>query len=58
MSSVPLTREVIAGLDCVLIVTDHTRVDYDLVVEHARLVVDTRNATARTCGGRARIVKA
>jgi UDP-N-acetyl-D-glucosamine dehydrogenase len=58
MSSVPLTREMLAGQDCVLIVTDHTRVDYDLVVEHARLVVDTRNATARTCGGRARIVKA
>ncbi len=58
MSSSPLTREFLGEQDCVLIVTDHARVDYDHVVEHARLVVDTRNATARTRGGRARIVKA
>jgi UDP-N-acetyl-D-glucosamine dehydrogenase len=58
MTSTPLTREFLAGLDCVLIVTDHTRVDYDSVVEHARLIVDTRNVTAGTRGGRARIVKA
>ena len=30
--------------DCVVIITDHTRVDYAAVVEHARLIVDTRNA--------------
>jgi UDP-N-acetyl-D-glucosamine dehydrogenase len=58
MSSTPLTREFLASQDCVLIVTDHSRVDYDQVVEHARLVVDTRNCTARTRPGRARIVKA
>ena len=58
MTSTPLTREFLAAQDCVLIVTDHTRIDCDLVVEHARLVVDTRNATARSRGGRARIVKA
>jgi UDP-N-acetyl-D-glucosamine dehydrogenase len=58
MSSTPLTAGFLAEQDCVLIVTDHTRVDYDLVVEHARLVIDTRNATAHTRPGRARIVKA
>ena len=58
MSSTPLTREWLAEQDCVLIITDHTRVDYQQVVEHAQLVVDTRNVTANTRAGRARIVKA
>jgi UDP-N-acetyl-D-glucosamine dehydrogenase len=31
----------------VLIATDHDDVDYGLVVRHAKLVVDTRNACAR-----------
>jgi len=31
----------------VVIVTDHTDVDYALVARSARLVVDTRNALAR-----------
>jgi UDP-N-acetyl-D-glucosamine dehydrogenase len=47
MKSVRLTPEKIAQYDCVLIATDHTTVDYELVVQHAKLVVDSRNATAR-----------
>jgi len=31
--------------DCVLIVTDHSDYDYQLIVEESQLVVDTRNAT-------------
>jgi UDP-N-acetyl-D-glucosamine dehydrogenase len=57
MDSTPLTREFLTAQDCVLIVTDHARFDYDLVVENARLVVDTRNALGDR-RGRARIVKA
>jgi len=34
----------IEAADCVVIVTDHTGVDYNTVVEHSRLIVDTRNA--------------
>jgi UDP-N-acetyl-D-glucosamine dehydrogenase len=30
---------------CVVIVTDHSDYDYKTIVEEARLVVDTRNAT-------------
>jgi UDP-N-acetyl-D-glucosamine dehydrogenase len=45
--SAALTAETIAGADVVLISTDHDDVDYALVAEHARLVVDTRNAMAR-----------
>ncbi|MFO0930589.1 MAG: nucleotide sugar dehydrogenase [Gemmataceae bacterium] len=58
MTSSPLTAEFLAGQDAVLIVTDHSRFDYDHVVAHARLVVDTRNATAGCKAARARIVKA
>jgi UDP-N-acetyl-D-glucosamine dehydrogenase len=53
---VALTREELAGSDAIVIVTDHSAVDYQMVADHATLVVDTRNATARTKASRARIV--
>jgi UDP-N-acetyl-D-glucosamine dehydrogenase len=43
--SVPLSDDVLAQADCVVITTDHTGVDYERVVRLAPLVVDTRNAT-------------
>ena len=45
--SVPLTRETVAAADCVMIVTDHSELDFATVKHHARAVVDTRNALAR-----------
>ncbi|WP_044246823.1 nucleotide sugar dehydrogenase [Chondromyces apiculatus] len=42
MESLPLTAETLAAHDAVVIVTDHSVVDYDLVLEHAQLIVDTR----------------
>jgi len=45
--SVPLSIETLAGFDAVLIATDHDDVAYAFVAEHAKLVVDTRNACAR-----------
>ena len=42
MRSVPLDPNVLRESDAVLLVTDHTAVDYDLVCREARLVVDTR----------------
>jgi len=47
MKSVPLTAANLRKYDCVLISTDHSKVDYELVCRHARLIVDTRNATGR-----------
>jgi UDP-N-acetyl-D-glucosamine dehydrogenase len=41
--SAPLDQ--LADFDCVVITTDHSDVDYAALVENARLVVDTRNAT-------------
>ena len=50
------TTEALEGADAVVFVTDHTTLDYQFVVNHARLVVDTRNATARLKPSKARIV--
>jgi UDP-N-acetyl-D-glucosamine dehydrogenase len=58
MSSCELTPEFLANQDCVLIATDHSRFDYARIVEHAQLVVDTRNATRNVSQGREKIVKA
>ena len=58
LDSQALTADFLEGQDCVVIVTDHTSCDYDAVVRHARLVVDTRNATAGCAAEGARIVKA
>jgi len=44
-SSVPPTPEVLSGSDLVMIVTDHTDLDYRNVVAHSPVVFDTRNAT-------------
>jgi UDP-N-acetyl-D-glucosamine dehydrogenase len=56
-SGVALTADELGRADAVVIVTDHTVTDWAFVVEHARLVVDTRNATTKVAAGaRARIV--
>jgi UDP-N-acetyl-D-glucosamine dehydrogenase len=44
LSSSPLDEAELSGADCVLVVTDHSSVDYALVARHAAVVVDTRNA--------------
>ncbi len=58
MRSKPLSPAMLAGYDCVLIATDHSGYDYPWIVKHARLVVDTRNATAACKTGRSKIVLA
>jgi UDP-N-acetyl-D-glucosamine dehydrogenase len=58
IKSKPLTAASIKKYDCVLISTDHKKVDYNFLVEHAQLVVDTRNATDKVRKGKQKIVKA
>jgi len=53
---VELSDEMLRWADAVVIVTDHKSVDYQRVVDHATLLVDTRNVTATLTPGRARIV--
>jgi UDP-N-acetyl-D-glucosamine dehydrogenase len=53
---VALTDEALENADAVVIITDHSAVDYQHLVDTASLVVDTRNALTRTRTSRARIV--
>ncbi|MGC8718318.1 MAG: nucleotide sugar dehydrogenase, partial [bacterium] len=43
-TSIDLTKEKIKDFDCILMVTDHDNIDYNLLYENAQLIVDTRNA--------------
>ncbi len=54
--SVALDEAVLTAADAVVIVTDHTAVDYQRVVDHATLVVDTRNVTRGVRRGRATVL--
>ena len=58
MTSMELTPEFLSSQDCVLISTDHTAFNYNHIVQHARMVLDTRNATKNVVEGREKIYKA
>jgi UDP-N-acetyl-D-glucosamine dehydrogenase len=55
MESVALTPETLSAADCVIIVTDHSNLDYEAVVRDAQLVVDTRNVCRYVRAGREKI---
>lgn len=57
LESQNLTPEFLAMQDCVLIATDHSAYDYDMIVASSQLVIDTRNATANVSQHRDRIRK-
>jgi UDP-N-acetyl-D-glucosamine dehydrogenase len=44
LHSVPLTDDELTAADCLVIVTDHSRIDYQRVCRLTPLIVDTRNA--------------
>ncbi len=48
----PLSAALISSSDCVLVITHHADFDYELVVNKAALIIDTRNATRRFSGSR------
>jgi UDP-N-acetyl-D-glucosamine dehydrogenase len=47
---VGLSPEQIESFDCVVVLTNHSQYDWALIAEHARLLFDTRNATAGIAG--------
>lgn len=47
LESTPLKEEILSSVDCVLIATDHTAYDYDFILQHAKLIVDTRNVFSK-----------
>jgi UDP-N-acetyl-D-glucosamine dehydrogenase len=44
LNAVDATEDVVAGADCVLVLTNHSAFDYGMIARRAALVVDTRNA--------------
>ena len=58
LDSQALTPDYVASQDCILIATDHSAYDYESIVQHAKLVLDTRNATKAVNSGREKIIKA
>ena len=58
MSSSELTADFLAAQDCVVIATDHSAYDYEFIVQHSQMVLDTRDATKNVSTGRKKIYKA
>jgi len=61
MTSVALTPGSLSTYDCVLIATHHDAVDYRMLADHAKLVIDTRGVMRKVTpapGSRATIVQA
>ncbi len=58
LKSSPLTESLLHRVDTVVVVTDHTKIDYSWVVKHAPLVIDTRNVTKNLKQWNYKIVKA
>ncbi|MFP5213168.1 MAG: nucleotide sugar dehydrogenase, partial [Acidobacteriota bacterium] len=58
MESLELTEETLREMDAVMILTDHSTYDYEWIVKHSQLVIDTRNAARDITEGREKVVKA
>ena len=58
MESTPITPDLLAKMDVVVIVTDHSDYDFAEIVKHSNLVIDTRNATKGIKGATEKIVMA
>ena len=56
-TSVPLTPSTLRRADCVVLLTNHSRVDYDAVLRHAPVIVDTRNQYRDVSRTSSRVVK-
>ena len=57
LRSVELTPAVIAGQDCVIVLTDHDAYDFRKIVAAAKLVVDTRNVTKDLVDFKNKVIK-
>lgn len=56
VQSSALTPDLLAAVDCVVIVTDHSTYDWQQIADRSKLVVDTRNAMQHV-NGAARVVR-
>ena len=53
---VDLTADILESMDAVVVVTDHRDVDYQLVMDRAQLIIDSRNVTRGLIQTKARVV--
>ncbi|MCG3137781.1 MAG: UDP-N-acetyl-D-glucosamine 6-dehydrogenase [Phycisphaerae bacterium] len=58
MTSKKLSAAMLRGYHAVVISTAHKTYDWEMITSHARLIIDTRNATKNIRKNRSRIVKA
>ena len=58
LKSSPLTEPLLKKMDAVVVVTDHSHIDYPWLVKHAPLIIDTRNVTKGMDRWKKKIVKA
>ena len=58
LHSTELTPENLAAMDCILLATDHSAYDYQFILDHADLVVDSRNAFNGLKGAAEKVVQA
>ena len=58
LKSEALTVEYLNSLDCLLVATNHSSYDWNFIVQHASLIVDTRNATRDVKNGQEKIYRA
>jgi UDP-N-acetyl-D-glucosamine dehydrogenase len=56
-TSVPDLKSAVKAVDCVVIVTNHSQYDYQMVLDNANLIVDTRNAMNKVGNGSPKVVK-
>lgn len=56
MKSIPLTETQLQEVDCILILTDHSQIPIQKILDHANLVYDTRNVT-NNLSGKAKVIR-
>ncbi|MBB6430779.1 nucleotide sugar dehydrogenase [Algisphaera agarilytica] len=56
LESQPVTPETLAGYDAVVVATHHDAYDWQMIADHAKLIIDTRNALRDVSGDRSHIV--
>ena len=50
IKSISLIPEILQSMDCVVVLTDHSAFDYEMVAAHSSLIVDTRNVLKDSTG--------
>jgi UDP-N-acetyl-D-glucosamine dehydrogenase len=58
LKSTDLAADTLAAMDCLLLATNHSAYDYRFILDHADLIVDTRNAFNGLKGAAAKVVQA